>query len=165
MSSGGGVLRARITLELGASARRAVVAWPPTRRKTRAARRRRADSVTLLSVEDLAMCRNPVHCITPPHVLSKLLKHKDPQVRESAHNTLLETARLRGQREVLAAMYVAAPEGGEHRTIYDAKRQFATSGKLVRDEGQRAAKDRAVNEVNDGFGATYSLYQDAFGRD
>ncbi len=112
------------------------------------------------------MCRNPIHCIVPPQILNKLLQHKDPQVRQAAHQTIIETARLRGQREVLGQMFVPALAGdGLHRTIFDAQHKSKPSGKLVRDEGRPAVKDRSVNEAYNGLGATYKLYKEVFGRD
>jgi hypothetical protein len=50
-----------------------------------------------------------ISCITPPHLLKKLLEAKDKNIREAAFNTLLTTARLRGERMVRAAMFVAPP--------------------------------------------------------
>ncbi len=43
-------------------------------------------------------CRS-LNCITPPHILRKLLESKDRDVREAALKTLLGTANLRGARE------------------------------------------------------------------
>jgi Zn-dependent metalloprotease len=111
------------------------------------------------------MCRHPLHCIVPPQILNRLLQHKNPQVRAAALNTLLQTAKLRGQRSVLSQTFTALSAGGMHRSIYDAQNNFSTTGPLVRDEGQKPSKDSAVNDVYTGFGATYKLYKDIYHRD
>lgn len=111
------------------------------------------------------MVRHSLHCIVPPKLLEQLLQHKDAAIRAAAQETLLQTAHLRGQRSILGSMYVAPPEGGLHRSIYDAEGHSRTSGKLVRDEGKKPVKDKSVNNVYDGFGATYKLYKDVYGRD
>jgi Zn-dependent metalloprotease len=111
------------------------------------------------------MCRNPLHCIVPPQILQRLLKHKNPQVRAAALDTLLQTAKLRGQRSVLSKTFTALSAGGLRRSVYDAGGRFSTSGPLVRDEGQKPSKDTAVNDVYAGFGATYKLYMDVYHRD
>jgi hypothetical protein len=54
-----------------------------------------------------------ISCITPPHLLKKLLESKDKGVRRGALNTLLATERLRGVRSVRALQGVAsAPAHG-----------------------------------------------------
>jgi Zn-dependent metalloprotease len=113
------------------------------------------------------MCRHrhPLHCIVPPQVLERLMKHKNPQVRSAALNTMLQTAKLRGQRSVLSKTFSALSSAGLHRSIYDSQQVFTTSGTLVRDEGQKPTKDAAVNEVYNGFGSTYKLFSDIYHRD
>jgi Zn-dependent metalloprotease len=112
------------------------------------------------------MCRSPIHCIVPPQVLNRMLKHKDPAIRQSAMDTLLQTAKLRGQRSILRLTYVSQPTGGGlHRSVYDAQGMQSTSGPLVRDEGKPPSKDSAVNDVYNGFGSTYKLYKDIYHRD
>jgi Zn-dependent metalloprotease len=111
------------------------------------------------------MRRNPLRCIVPPQMLQRLLKHKNPQVRAAAFDTMLQTAKLRGQRSVLSKTFTALSAGGLRRSIYDAAGKFSTSGPLVRDEGQKSSKDPAVNDVYAGFGSTYKLYMDVYHRD
>ena len=81
-------------------------------------------------------------------------------MRAAALDTLLQTAELRDQRSVLSKTFSALSAGGRHRSVYDAAGQFSTAGPLVRDEGQKPSKDSAVNDVYNGFGATYKLYMD-----
>jgi Zn-dependent metalloprotease len=112
------------------------------------------------------MCiRSPLHCIVPPQLLRQLLQHEDPHVREAALSTLISTARLRGQRELLAQTFAPLSSSGRHRSVYDAHGAATTTGKLVRDEGAAPVGDKSVNEVYDGFGATYALFKEVFGRD
>ena len=51
----------------------------------------------------MSTCRC-LNCILPPHILRKLLDSKNAKLRQSALNTLLGTARLRGERSVRAAL-------------------------------------------------------------
>jgi len=112
------------------------------------------------------MCRrNPLYCVVPPRLLWRLLHDDDEQVRAAAMGTLLTTARLRGQRELLAHTFAPPAEGGLHRGIYDAGGGSTPSGKLVRGEAGPPSIDRAVNEIYEAFGATYDLYRDVFHRD
>ena len=113
------------------------------------------------------MChRNPLRCVVPPRLLRRLLAHDDAQIREAAMSTLLTTARLRGQRELLAQTFAPVSGGGLHRSIYTARGDAGTpSGRLVRSEGGPPSADHAVNAVYEGFGATYELFRTAFQRD
>jgi hypothetical protein len=81
----------------------------------------------------ITTCRR-LNCITPPHLLKKLLESRDRDVREAALNTLLATARLRGERSVRAATF-AAPPGAGRRTIFDCRNSTVlTSAVLARTE-------------------------------
>jgi Zn-dependent metalloprotease len=110
--------------------------------------------------------RNPLHCIVPPELLKKLAEHADPAVQQAARQTLLDTARLRGQREILGLTFAGTPGGGLRRTIFDAHGAATTNGTRVRGEGEPAvAGNAAANEAYDGLGVTYKLYKDIFKRD
>jgi Zn-dependent metalloprotease len=109
--------------------------------------------------------RNPRECVVPPHMLKEIVKRGGPKHREWAMNTLMESAKLRGHREILGEMLtVAIPAGEKRRTIYDAKSGTALPGKLVRGEGDPVSKDAEINEAYDGAGVTYDLYHDIFKR-
>jgi Zn-dependent metalloprotease len=115
------------------------------------------------------MCshRNPIQCIVPPHILKGMLQSKDARVREAAVRTLVSSAKLRAQRAVVGSVRaaLAAPTGNQkQRTIYDARHLAQLPGRKIRDEGQQAAQDAAVNDAYDGLGATYDLYTEAFKR-
>ena len=102
--------------------------------------------------------------IVPPHILNKLAQH--PEHRERATRALVESARLRGRRDVLAqfASMLAVPSGTERRTIYDAQGQTNLPGVLVRGEGDAPTADPAVNEAYDFAGDTYDFYLKAYQR-
>jgi Zn-dependent metalloprotease len=119
------------------------------------------------------MCtdRHPIHCIIPPFVLRAMAESRDRRVRESALRTLMVSAHIRGQRQVLGGVQAAvrgATPGQQRRRIHDAKGQMLNDwelpGGLVRDEGQAPASDPTVNEAYDGLGATYDFYAEVFNR-
>ena len=105
------------------------------------------------------------NCITPPHLLRKLLESSDREVREAALNTLISTARLRGERAVRAQQgFAAAPSQGR-RTILDCRNstQLQTA-KVVRTEDGRPVHDASVNRAFDGLGKTRDFYREVFNR-
>jgi Zn-dependent metalloprotease len=105
-----------------------------------------------------------LNCILPPHILKKLLEHRDKEVRQAALNTLLSTAHLRGQRSVRALTF-AAPPGTGRRTIYDLRNNTALGAAvLARTESGPASTDGSVNRAFDGFGATRDFYKSELGR-
>ncbi len=105
-----------------------------------------------------------LNCITPPHLLKKLLESKDRDVREAAYNTLLATARLRGERSVRAATFVGAPAAGR-RTIFDCRNSIMlASAVLARTEDGEQSGDEAVNRSFDGLGGTREFYRTVFDR-
>ena len=106
-------------------------------------------------------------CITPPHLLKKLLENKNKKVRQAALSTLLSTARLRGQREVKAALMGAlfTPASGR-RSVYDCQTSTdLSSAILIRSEDDPAVTDDSVNRAFDGFGATREFYRKVLNRD
>src|SRR4051794_7446444 len=94
-------------------------------------------------------CRN---CITPPHLLKKLLENRDKDISKTALNTILATTKLRGEREVRAtAGFLAAPAAGR-RTIYDCRASTVLSAAvLARTETGQASSDASVNRAFDGL--------------
>lgn len=107
-----------------------------------------------------------LNCITPPHLLKKLLESKDKDIRDVALNTLLATAQLRGERTVRAtARFLAAPAAAR-RTIFDCRNSvFLSSAVLARTEDGAASADVFVNRAFDGFGTTREFYKHVFDRD
>jgi Zn-dependent metalloprotease len=101
-------------------------------------------------------------------MLEALAQSADPRLRQPALQSLIMSARLRGQRVVLGPMAsaLATAVGQKHRSIYNANhtQQQPPTGQLVRDEGDPPSSDPSVNEAYDGLGATYDLYHDEFNR-
>src|SRR5262249_8014860 len=118
------------------------------------------------------MCRTriPGQCIVPPYIFEKLAQARDPALRARALHSLELSARIRGQRDILSAITlpgvrgVRAAVGGLSRTIYTAGNGTQLPGSQVRGEGEGPTGDAAADEAYDGLGATYRLYQSAFGR-
>jgi Zn-dependent metalloprotease len=119
--------------------------------------------------------RRPFHCILPPDLLDKLARAGDAVVRDAALDTLqmdhlfritrAEAAGRLGGRQALPITF-ARIGGKPQRTIYDQQHSTSqTPGKVARTEGQRAVKDKAVNQAYDGLGWTYRFYWEKFERD
>jgi Zn-dependent metalloprotease len=105
-----------------------------------------------------------LNCITPPHLLKKLLESKDRDIREAAYNTLLATARLRGERSVRALTFAGAPAAGR-RTIFDCRNSIVLPSAVVaRTEDGEPSSDQAVNRSFDGLGGTREFYRTVFDR-
>jgi Zn-dependent metalloprotease len=98
-------------------------------------------------------------------MLQKLLESKDKDIRQAALNTLLATARLRGERAVRAsAGFLAAPSTGR-RTVYDCRNStFLASAVLARSEDGDASSDESVNLAFEGLGSTRDFYKEVFDR-
>jgi len=113
----------------------------------------------------MAKAHRCLNCIMPPHIMDKLLDHKDEQVRDAALSTLINTARLRGERSVRSLMgSVSAPAGGR-RTIFDcAKSVSLTSAKVVRSEDTGESADASANRAFEGLGATADFFRAVFNR-
>ena len=106
-----------------------------------------------------------LNCITPPHILQKLLASKDKEIREAALNTMLASTRLRGQRTALAAFFSAAAAANGRRTIFDLRNSTnLSSASTSRTEDGPASEDDAVNRAFDGLGATREFYKEIFDR-
>jgi Zn-dependent metalloprotease len=105
-------------------------------------------------------------CITPPHILQKLLESSDQGVRDAALDTLLSTAQLRGERGVRGSLLgLLAPAHGR-RTVLDCRQgTLLPSAVLARSEDGGAAGDASVNRAFDGLGATRQFYRDVLLRD
>jgi Zn-dependent metalloprotease len=110
------------------------------------------------------ICRCP-NCITPPHLLRKLLESKNKDIRQAALNTLLSTSRLRGQRSVRASFAGVGPLGNSRRTIFDCQNGTNLAlAVVVRSEDGPKSADDAVNHAFDGFGTTRDFYKQLFER-
>lgn len=115
----------------------------------------------------------PVFCtIVPPHVLDRLAQSGDSALSGPARRSLEHDAYQRTKRRlttVLGAPAVAPPAGAAagrpHRTVYDARHRQDLPGAKVREEGSEPGADASVNRAYAGLGATFDLYQKAYGRD
>ncbi|GAA2641084.1 MULTISPECIES: M4 family metallopeptidase [Streptomyces] len=108
---------------------------------------------------------HPINCIIPPYILDKLLESEDGDVRKAALDTLLTTARLRGERSVRAAFSGAAAPGNGRRTIFDCRQsEFLPSAELARPEDGPASEDASVNRAFDALGLTRDFFKEAFQR-
>ena len=105
------------------------------------------------------------NCIMPPHILRRLLDSKNAKIRQAALNTLLGTARLRGERSVRAATFAPLAPTNGRRTIFDARHSNdLTSAVVARSEDGPPSSDGTVNRAYDGFGATNDFYKEVFKR-
>jgi Zn-dependent metalloprotease len=125
--------------------------------------------------KDILMHRNPLHCILPPDLLDRLARTGTDEVRNAALDTLaldqlfrltrVESAARSGGRSARPVTF-ARIGGQPQRTIYDQGHTTTqTPRKPVRTEGQRASRDKSVNQAYDGLGATYTYYWTVFQRD
>jgi Zn-dependent metalloprotease len=110
------------------------------------------------------------HSIVPPYVLEQLERStSDPSLRARYRQSLQHDAVLRSRpaadRETATDREAAAAAGDRQRRVYDAENGADLPGTLVRAEGDDPVQDQAVNQAYDGTGATWTLYQECFGRD
>ena len=108
-----------------------------------------------------------INCITPPHILKKLIDNSDSRIRDAALRTLLSTSRLRGERAVrgLLAPALATSTHGR-RTVFDcANSNSVSSATVARTEDGPASADDSVNNAFDGLGSTRDFYKEVFDRD
>jgi Zn-dependent metalloprotease len=108
-----------------------------------------------------------INCITPPHLLKKLLENSDGKVRDAALRTIVSTSRLRGERNIrglVASAAVASSHG--RRTISDCRNTTALFAATVgRTEDGPAAADDSINSAFMGLGATRDFYSEILDRD
>jgi Zn-dependent metalloprotease len=124
------------------------------------------------------MCRNPLYCVVPPYLLSRVAERGNDRQRAWALRTLNADATIRHARSVNAkalgkkgareghdALAAAGP-GIRTRSIMDAKHGWDVTGlRRVRGENDGPTGDPAVDEAFDGLGDTWDFWQNAFSRD
>jgi len=103
----------------------------------------------------------------PSYVLQNIAERGTPRQKQTAVQTMLLSAQLRGQRQERADYVVlvetaVTPE--KDRAVYDAHFGSSLPGELVREEGDPPTGDTAVNEAYDGAGVTYDLFQAVYDR-
>ena len=112
---------------------------------------------------------HPRHTIIPPYLLRHLAESADDSVAARAESTLRVDQTFRSDRRAVAAqatfrptaITVAAAPNREISTAKNARRLPCT---VVRREGEAATGDAAADEAYDGFGATWALFHDVYGR-
>jgi Zn-dependent metalloprotease len=114
--------------------------------------------------------------VIPPYVLEAIARNGSPQQRERALRTLAIDATIRQTRAVGAkaragrprmtpdALAAVAPPGPQ-RTIADAAHGTTVTGlRELRHEGEPASGDAAADEAYDGLGATWTFWNEVYGR-
>jgi Zn-dependent metalloprotease len=119
-------------------------------------------------------------CIVPPTMLDRIARHGTKAQRDRALGTIALDATIRqarvqnqllrgvrGHREgpdALAALEHSIPPT-PNREIRDAQGlEQVMRGPIVRTEGGPPTGDAAADEANDGLGATYDVWEQAYGR-
>jgi Zn-dependent metalloprotease len=113
---------------------------------------------------------DPCRSFLPPYILERLAEAPDAKVRRLARASIEADSEARTARSLLAPMAamtaVPSPKEGKHRLVYDMKNRPPAflPGRLARSEGEKAVRDRAVNEAYAGTGHTWDFYRRVFGR-
>ena len=116
---------------------------------------------------------HPPYAIIPPYLLRRLAESAEPDVAEPANRTLLTDQSIRAERGVMAqpptrpavmSIDADAP-AAPNREISSANNTETLPGTVVRREGDQATGDAATDEAYVGFGATWELFHDTYGRD
>lgn len=111
--------------------------------------------------------------IIPPYLLENLAQSSNATLASHAQRTQVLDGQARRLRhgspefrgETITPRQARATRDGLQRTIFDANNTEDLPGEQVRAEGGEATEDEAVNQAYDGLGATYELWQQAYGRD
>lgn len=112
---------------------------------------------------------HPRHTIIPPYLLRHLAESADDSVAARAESTLRVDQTFRSDRRAVAAQATFRPTAitvaaAPNREISTAKNARRLPGTVVRREGEAATGDAAADEAYDGFGATWALFHDVYGR-
>lgn len=108
--------------------------------------------------------------VIPPYLLERLASGASESVRDRARRTQQATERLRAQgvQGVAAQLRLRAAASATstvvQRHIYDAQQGSSLPGTLVRDEGDPAGDDVAVNEAYDYLGVTHDFFLTIYAR-
>jgi Zn-dependent metalloprotease len=106
--------------------------------------------------------------IIPPYILESIASRGTPTQRALALQALARDTWIRSQRATRSQMRSEGVETvgppRKNRLIYTAANTTNLPGTLIRSEGQGFSGDVAVDEAYGGFGATFDLYWDVYGR-
>jgi len=114
---------------------------------------------------------HPRHAIIPPYLLRHLAETAEPAVARRAKRTLRKDLTFRAGRSVTAPgaepprTSMLPGDAAPKREISTANNTEKLPGTVVRREGEAATGDVAADEAYDGFGATWTLFHDIYGRD
>ncbi len=114
---------------------------------------------------------HPRHTIIPPYLLRHLAETADPGVAQRAERTLRTDQSFRADRGTVpepAPSYrptAIAEAAAVRREISTSNNTERLPGTVARAEGDAATGDLATDEAYDGFGATWTLFHDVYGRD
>ncbi len=112
------------------------------------------------------MNHTPTVCsILPPHLQRAIAERGTPAQRRRALSSLRVDQALRARRAGPVRPPGPPQVPSPHRTIADAGHTEELPGRTVREEGGPATADPAADEAYDGFGLTWDLYQQVYGRD
>jgi Zn-dependent metalloprotease len=116
--------------------------------------------------------------IAPPDLLARLAESDDPERRKAAIQTLAASASMRTQRSLVTrvmremdvdaqALGLTPPPTGQRQTVYDLENggRGDLPGRKVREQGDPASGDAAVDEAYDGADKTYDFYKEVLERD
>jgi Zn-dependent metalloprotease len=106
-----------------------------------------------------------INCLVPPHILNKLLESKNKEVRQSALQTMLLSARIRGERNVQQSITGLGASGNSRRTVFDCENTTnLTAARTARSEDGAASTDGSVNQAFDGLGITRDFFKKVLNR-
>lgn len=102
--------------------------------------------------------RDPLRCVVPPFILEKLAKSADGKLRDMALQNLQLGSHFRAHRAIVSALPLQTLRAGAvtgrpklRREVYDQGRRNPPDrflpGRRVRDEGEKASRDPAVDEA------------------
>ncbi|MGE2736821.1 M4 family metallopeptidase [Mycolicibacterium vaccae] len=107
-----------------------------------------------------------LNCITPPHLLDRLVQSDDLLIRDAAIRTMVASAELRGERTSRPSLAALATPTQGRRTIFDARqRESLQRAEIVRTETAAVSTDSTVNRAFDGLGTTRQFFAEVFDRD
>ncbi len=115
----------------------------------------------------MSCCGTVVPCAVPPYLLEGIAKGGSRLQRQWAKRALRQLEQLREVRLVTLERDYSKPLHVKplHRAVYDAGETSELPGRLVREEGDPASGDDAVDEAYELAGITYRFYKDMLGRD
>ncbi len=96
--------------------------------------------------------------VIPPYILRRIIEKGSEHQRLYARKTLTHVHSLMGHNPTQSRYQIARQAGQVMRDIYDASNVMTLPGTLVRQEGQQAGDDIAVNEAYEYLGVTYDFF-------